>query len=272
MCIDAPESITNSRSSGLRFDAGRHLFSEGEKNAALFFSFKFRTLCASFDAASRAPCSYHSVSLLRPILKLWSIGVTRRRITWANHSKRWILVSNVSMTYDVFCEFYTSDMVFRMFELFRKIVVDFGDSISWHTQPNCRVFFKKATALLSPFFFTFCWAVHQPGGVHKSTFLQICLHFLTCRTSTLEDATFHRMEWCKFLWGSPCTAVEPFSPLGLLPLGLLVLDAFFTLCCEDDLGDGLGCVDFARLLISWRNLQLSPLEHCPLAFHWPTIS
>ena len=37
ICIDAPESTTNSRSSGLRFDgAGRHLFSEGEKNVALF--------------------------------------------------------------------------------------------------------------------------------------------------------------------------------------------------------------------------------------------
>ena len=37
MCIDAPESTSNSVSSGLRVDgAGRHLFSEGEKNAALF--------------------------------------------------------------------------------------------------------------------------------------------------------------------------------------------------------------------------------------------
>ena len=34
MCIDAPESTTNSRSSGSRVDAGRHLFSEGEKNVA----------------------------------------------------------------------------------------------------------------------------------------------------------------------------------------------------------------------------------------------
>ena len=41
MCIDAPESTTNSRSSDLRFDAGRHQLSEGEKNAVLFFSFKF---------------------------------------------------------------------------------------------------------------------------------------------------------------------------------------------------------------------------------------
>ena len=39
MCIDAPESTTNSLSSGLRVDAGRHLFSEGEKNVALWCSF-----------------------------------------------------------------------------------------------------------------------------------------------------------------------------------------------------------------------------------------
>ena len=63
MCIDAPESTTNSRSSGLRFDAGRHLFSEGEKNVALSCSFNFNTLLASFHAASRAPCSCHSVPL-----------------------------------------------------------------------------------------------------------------------------------------------------------------------------------------------------------------
>ena len=35
ICIDAPESTTKSRSSSLRFDAGRHLFSEGEKKVAL---------------------------------------------------------------------------------------------------------------------------------------------------------------------------------------------------------------------------------------------
>ena len=35
ICIDAPESTTNSRFSGLRVDAGRHPFSEGAKNVAL---------------------------------------------------------------------------------------------------------------------------------------------------------------------------------------------------------------------------------------------
>ena len=33
--VDAPESTTNSLSSGFNVDAGRHLFSEGEKNVAL---------------------------------------------------------------------------------------------------------------------------------------------------------------------------------------------------------------------------------------------
>ena len=37
MCVDAPESTTNSLSSGLRVDgAGKHQFSEDEKNAVLF--------------------------------------------------------------------------------------------------------------------------------------------------------------------------------------------------------------------------------------------
>ena len=47
---------------------------------------------------------------------------------------------------------WTHRIGFRMFELFRKIDEDFGGSISWNTQPNCRVFFNIATAILSPFF------------------------------------------------------------------------------------------------------------------------
>ena len=103
MCIDAPESTTNSRSSGLRVDAGRHLFSEGEKNIALSCSSNFDTLLASFHAASRAPCSCHSV------LKFWSVGATLMRFTWANISERRILVSNFSVTRNSFREFHPLD-------------------------------------------------------------------------------------------------------------------------------------------------------------------
>ena len=48
-------------------------------------------------------------SLLRLILKFWSIGATLMRFTWANHSERRILVSNVCVTCNGFREFYTSD-------------------------------------------------------------------------------------------------------------------------------------------------------------------
>ena len=56
-------------------------------------------------------------------------------------------------------------------------------------------------------------------------------------------------------------------PLGLFPLGLRVLDVFFTLCCVEEFGDEFGGFIFARLLISWWKLQSSPLDHCPLDSH-----
>ena len=58
MCIDAPESTTNSLSSSFNVDARRHPFSGDEKNAALSCSFSLNTLLGSFHAA----CSCHSVS------------------------------------------------------------------------------------------------------------------------------------------------------------------------------------------------------------------
>ena len=108
MCIDAPESTTNYRSSSLRFEASKHLFSESEKNVALSCSFNFNTFLASFHAASRAPRSYHSL-LLRPILKFWSVGATLMRFTWAKLTERRILVSNFGMTCNSLCELHTLD-------------------------------------------------------------------------------------------------------------------------------------------------------------------
>ena len=109
ICIDPPESA-NSRSSGLRVDAGRHLFSEGEKNVALFISFLiFYTLLVSLHAASRAPCSCHSVSSWDRSSKFWSVGATLMRFTLAYQSERRILVSNVCVTCNGFLEFYTLD-------------------------------------------------------------------------------------------------------------------------------------------------------------------
>ena len=55
MCIDAPESTTNFRSSGLRVDGagiGTN-FPKSEENAVFCFSFFFRIHLAIFHAASR---------------------------------------------------------------------------------------------------------------------------------------------------------------------------------------------------------------------------
>ena len=109
MCIDAPESTTNSLSSGFRVDASRHLFSEGEKNVALWCSFNFNTFLASFHAASRAPCSCHSVSSCDRSSIFGALGQRTRRTPGQKKNERGILVSNFGMTCNSFCELHTLD-------------------------------------------------------------------------------------------------------------------------------------------------------------------
>ena len=109
ICIDAPEPTTKSRSSGLRFDAGRHQFSEGEKNIALWCSFNFNTLLVRFHTAFAGTLLLPLCLLLRPLLKFWRVGAALMRSTWANQSERKILVSNFSYTCKSFREFHTLD-------------------------------------------------------------------------------------------------------------------------------------------------------------------
>ena len=155
MCIDAPESTTNSLSSGLVVDGeGRHQFSEDEKNVVLCCSSSFRKHLAIFHTASRASRSCLSVSSWDRSsnfgalgLRWWgspgqiipSDGFWSRMLAWRNTA---------------FVNF-THRIGFRMFELFHRIDEDFGGSISWNAQPNCRVTFSIATALLSPLFWYF---------------------------------------------------------------------------------------------------------------------
>ena len=47
-----------------------------------------------------------------------------------------------------------------------------------------------------------------------STSPQTGNHSWSCSTSILEGAIFHRMSYCKFLWGNPCTAIETFYHWG----------------------------------------------------------
>ena len=138
MCIDAPESTTNSRSSGLRFDPGRHLFSEGGKNVALFsplilcYFWPPSTLLRGHLAlATLSPLEtdpqilehwryadeVHSPGQINPSEGFWSRILVWRAIAFVSFT-RWIGLC--------------------MSKLFRRI--DFGGVMSWNTQPNCRVF------------------------------------------------------------------------------------------------------------------------------------
>ena len=149
MCIDAPESTTNSLSSGLRVDAGRHLFSEGEKNVALFFSFLFSNTFGQLPRCFAGPPLLPLCLLLRPILKFWSVGATLMRFTWANPSERRVSVSNVCVA----CKQLLRILHVGLAQVCLSSSVkneDFGGSISWNTQPICRVFDELHTTGLSP--------------------------------------------------------------------------------------------------------------------------
>ena len=279
MCIDAPESTTNSRSSSVRFDASKHLFYEGEKNDLYFL------LCFE-DNFGQSPRCFTGRSLLplclflRPIIKFWSIGVTLMRFTWANHSERRILVlecqrgrtTALGILHIGSVSVCLSPSVKSMktsaapYPEIRNPSVVYLMSKRQNRSP-CSVMLlillqHSHCTFVTILFRTFCWAVLQPGDAHKSTSPQICIHSPTWRTGILEDAIFHRMNWCKFLWGNPCRAIETF-----FHWVSCLWDFGFSTRRMKELGEVFGGVNFARLLTSWRKLQLSPLEHCPLAFH-----
>ena len=160
----------------------------------------------------------------------------------------------------------THQIGFCMSELFRKIDENFGLHILiYATQLSCNFQLCHCTfvtILFRPFARPFISLAMRI----RALFPKSASIFRTCRTHS-GGCHFSQNEVVQVDLSNPCRAIETFFPLGLLPLGLLVPDAFFTLCCVEDLGERFGCVIFARLLISCWKLQLSPLEHCPLAFH-----
>ena len=107
--IDAPESTTNSRSSSFRVDAGRHLFSEGEKNVALSCSFKSNT---PFGQLPRCFAGHLALATLSPpetdpqILESWGCP---DEVHLGKSIRAKDLVSNFSVTCNSLREFHTLD-------------------------------------------------------------------------------------------------------------------------------------------------------------------
>ena len=81
------------------------------------------------------------------------------------------------------------------------------------------------------------------------------------------------MELCKFLWGNPCTAVEPFSHLGFCLQDSWFSMHFFTFCCIEYPGEGFGCVNFARFACDLRAPRqlLLGFEAHPEAITFPPV-
>ena len=108
--IDAPESTTNSRSSSLRVDAGRHLFSEGEKNVALSCSFLILTHFSTASTLLRRHLTLATLSLpeIDPqILERWGYADEVHQGKYI--SDRRIFVSNFSVTRNSLRELSTLD-------------------------------------------------------------------------------------------------------------------------------------------------------------------
>ena len=109
----------------------------------------------------------------------------------------------------------------------------------------------------------------------------MCLRALFPKSATtlgLVEQTFWRVPLITERIGASSfevilgKAIETFLSLGLFPLGLLVLDAFLSVCCMKEFGDGFGCVIFPRLLISCRKLPIVSFHTLPVGFPLPTIS
>ena len=155
----------------------------------------------------------------------------------------------------------------KTFVPFRKIIEDFCRSVSCNTQPNCRTSFAVATALLSPFSFVFSLVVPQPSSAETSTYRRIYIpisvlqnwHSGGCQSS---QGDLVQVPCKKSLHG--CRLV---SPDGLLPLKFLFLDALLPLGVGGLEDGAVFTVGFACSFPSYQKLHLSPLEHCPFAFH-----
>ena len=189
MCIDAPESTTNSLSSGLRVDAGRHLLSESEKNAVLSFSFNFEIILANFRAASRAHRSCHSVSSRDRSSNFEALGLR----WWGSPGQNipsngfwsrmlaWRTTAVVNRTHRI---------GFRMFELFRKS--------RWRLRQLHIL--KYATQLPC------IWWVRENNGSLRSMMLLIHLQHGHCTSVTIF---LDLLQGCSSTWRC---AQEHFSP------------------------------------------------------------
>ena len=115
------------------------------EECCFIFSFNFEIFLASFHAASRAPCSCHSVSSWDRSSNFGALGLR----WWSSPGQIYPsegFLSRISVWRAIAFVNFTRWIGFCMSELFRKIDVNFGGFMSWNTQPNCRAFDDRRPA------------------------------------------------------------------------------------------------------------------------------
>ena len=129
-----------------------------------------------------------------------------------------------------------------MFEFFRKIDEDFGGTISWNTQPNCRASSQKPLH--------FC---HHP---FSGFFAGLIFNLPVCKRALLAEFT-SRFRLIELTFGRMPIITKWF------------LDALLPLCVGGSEDGAVFDVGFARSSPSYQKLHWSPLEHCPQPFPIP---
>ena len=103
-------------------------------------------------------------------------------------------------------------------------------------------------------------------------FLQTDNHSWSCRTSILEGATFHKMNWCKFLWGNPCMAIETFFHWCFYLWDFGSSMVFAHSACMKEFGDGFDGELFTTLIHIVAETTIVSFHTLPVGFPLPTIS
>ena len=200
----------------LRFDAGRHLFSDGEKNVALWCSFTSNTFLASFHAASRALCSCHSVSSCERSSKFGGLGLR----SWGSPGEIYPsegFWSRILVWRAIAFVNFTRWIGLRMSVLFRRI--DFGGVMSWNTQPNCRALDDRRWDDFWPNFLSLLLSGFPDRSWHWSVTgpLSCQSPFFNIATALLSSFFLDLLVGCSSTWRC---AYEHFLP-NLQPLFVL---------------------------------------------------
>ena len=256
MCIDTPESTTNSLSSGFNVDARQApIFRRREECCSIGAPLILTHFCPASHACFAGTLLLPPCLFAWTILKFWSIGAAVRRFTWINVTERGILVSNFGMTCKNLCELHTLDRL--------RHVSALPENRLWRCHVPQRFCHYS--------FWTISSAVCQPDDVRMSTSPQ------TTTTHVFAEQAFKKMpSFAKWVIASSFEVIlarpSRHCTTPTLTPGLRVLDGFRSLCCTKEFWDGFDGELFPRLSISWRKLQLSPFRALPVGFPLPTIS